>query len=344
MSPRRAVQRAGAGALVAAAAVGLAPAAAANPFGVGMAEPAMAPGGDGPFGRLLSFIAARQAEFYGALTEALQGISGDPAAGWWLVALSFAYGVFHAAGPGHGKAVISAYVLADRQSAARATLLSFGAALVQATSAVVLVLVAVSVIGMTSIAIGATARWVEIASYGALVLVGTVLVWRKVVRPAVARIARAAVATAPEPRTVSAAAVAAADGDHHHDHDADGGCCGHAHAIAPADAARAGDWRGALAVMVSVGLRPCSGAIIVLVFALAMDLLPYGLLSVYAMGVGVGLTVAVIAALAVLARGASERFAGDAPVVGRVFRLVEAGAALAVLALGLLLLLAALAG
>lgn len=365
MSERRRTGAAlGAAGALGAAAFILAGAASANPFGVGVAEPAMAPGGEGALGALVTWIAVHQAAFYRAMTAALAGIGSDPGAGWWLVALSFLYGVFHAAGPGHGKAVISAYVLADRQTIVRAAALSFGAAFVQATSAVVLVLVAVLVIGMTSVAIGEAARTIEIASYGVLVAIGAGLVWRKALRPLVAAVAGGPRATAarslsadhvlaaPGPQLSAVPAPNAAGGPrpdagpgYRHDHHAHhgGACCGHAHAVTPETANRAGDWRGAVAVMVSVGLRPCSGGIIVLVFALAAGLLPWGLAAVYAMAVGVGATVAVIAAVAVLAGGASRRSAetSGSGAAAIAFLALEATAALAVLAIGLLLLLAA---
>ncbi len=313
----------------------------ANPFGVGMAEPAVATGGEGPFGRLIGWIAAQQSAFYRAMTGALGELSRDGTAGWWLVGLAFLYGVFHAAGPGHGKAVISAYVLADRQSAVRAVALSFGAAMVQATVAVVLVLGAIGLLGMTSIAVGATARWVEIASYCALVGFGLVLTWRKILRPALAALATRLAGRA-RPTALSAAATA---GHHHgHVHDPGGACSGHAHAVTPATLPAAGGLKGAVALMVSVGLRPCSGAIIVLVFAYAQGLLAWGLAATYAMGLGVALTVAAIATLAVLARDGAARLTGPGTrIAGALARLVEGAAALAILFLGVVFLMAALA-
>jgi ABC-type nickel/cobalt efflux system permease component RcnA len=90
---------------------------------------------------LIAWTAQAQGAFYDGLTSALRQVSDSPAALWTLLGLSFAYGVAHAAGPGHGKVVISSYMLASGDTARRGAMLAVGAALVQATVAVVLVAV-----------------------------------------------------------------------------------------------------------------------------------------------------------------------------------------------------------
>jgi ABC-type nickel/cobalt efflux system permease component RcnA len=57
----------------------------------------------------MQWINAYQQEFYRSLTGALKAMREDGSKLWVLIGLSFAYGVFHAAGPGHGKAVIVLY-------------------------------------------------------------------------------------------------------------------------------------------------------------------------------------------------------------------------------------------
>ena len=76
-----------------------------SPFGVGLPETTVAP--SGIFAGFFAWVAAQQTTFYIALTDAVKALKADGTATWWLMWLSFAYGVFHAAGPGHGKAVIS---------------------------------------------------------------------------------------------------------------------------------------------------------------------------------------------------------------------------------------------
>ena len=66
----------------------------------------------------------------------------DASAVWTLLALSFPYGIVHAAGPGHGKAVVSSYLLATRQTLRNGIVLAFMASLAQAVGAIALILVA----------------------------------------------------------------------------------------------------------------------------------------------------------------------------------------------------------
>jgi nickel/cobalt exporter len=102
-------------------------------------------------------------------------------------------------------------------------------------------------------------------------------------------------------------------------------------------------WREQLGIVLAVGLRPCSGALIVLAFALSQGLLAAGITAVLLMGLGTAATTGVLAALAVSAKGLALRLAGtDSPVTRRVVWWAEMLAALAVLAFGLLLLLSSL--
>ena len=98
--------------------------------------------------------------------------------------------------------------------------------------------------------------------------------------------------------------------DHHgHDHHDHASAWGHAHAPEPQELAGPGGWKRGLSAIVAVGLRPCSGAILVLVFALAQGLFWAGIAATFIMGLGTAITVAVIATIAVGARRWAERFA-----------------------------------
>lgn len=96
-----------------------------------------------------------------------------------------------------------------------------------------------------------------------------------------------------------------------HVHDADCGC-GHAHIPAPADLDGAWSWRKGLALAFSVGIRPCTGAILVLLFALSQGLLWAGVMATFAMALGTAITVSALAALAVGSRELATRLAGGA--------------------------------
>ena len=114
---------------------------------------------------------------------------------------------------------------------------------------------------------------------------------------------------------------------------------GHAHGPEPEELAGPGGWRRGLSAIVAVGLRPCSGAIIVLVFALAQGLFWAGVASTFVMGIGTAITVAAIATLAVGARAMAKRFAATRASYGTLMlRGVEVGAAVLVMLFGVLLL------
>jgi len=340
--------------------------ASAQPFGA-------APAASGFAGWLLS----KQAIFYRALSGTILIAKTDGSELWTLMGIAFVYGVFHAAGPGHGKAVISSYLLANDETWRRGVALSFASALVQSLTAIVIVGVAAVLLGGTAKMMGQTVRVIEIASYGLIVVLGARLLWVKGLG-----FIRAAAALRGE----------AVGDDHNHDHhgveqrcghpchDAHGGkvdkesgrnalfqhrldhgrihcdTCdhdhphghdhepdvlpwGHAHGPEPQELGGPDGWRRGLSAIVAVGLRPCSGAIILLVFALSQGLLWAGVVAALVMGLGTAITVAAIATLAVSARTFARRFTTNETGYGSVVvRGLEAGAAGLILVFGILLL------
>lgn len=261
----------------------------------------------------------KQQNFYSRLSATLRAMRGEKAfaAGWTLMLLSFAYGVLHAAGPGHGKAVISTWLLATESELRRGVLISFMSAIIQALTAIVLV----SVLFLVVASVGATARNVagilESASYALIGLLGLYLIWTAVNllmarRAAMAPVpVRAGVTTTRQSLPLSDFAAftplpnpAAA----HHVHGPDCGC-GHAHLPAAQDVS--GDWSFARAFSLAfaVGIRPCTGAILVLVFANGLGLYWAGIASTFAMAAGTFITVSVIAALAVYGKKLAARLA-----------------------------------
>lgn len=304
-------------------------AAPTMPFG----GPPPEPGFSMPKTGLLGWIATQQRDFYQALTAALGRLKTDNAAFLVLGSLSFLYGIFHAAGPGHGKVVISSYVLANERQVRRGILLSFAAAMVQSTVAVAFVLVAALLLNMTSVAMGDAANWIGIASYGLVALLGLWLVGRKVIGLGRRR------SHAPD-----LAAKARAHLHDHADHDRHdhGDDDAHTHHVVTPDQLR-GDWREQLGVVLAVGARPCSGALVVLVFALSQGLLAAGIAAVFLMGLGTAITVAILATLAVSAKGLALRFAGgNGGVAAGLVWWGELLGAVLVLGFGVLLLAASL--
>lgn len=265
----------------------------------------------------------QQRDFYAAMTGALDALRTDWTAFWVLGGLSFLYGIFHAAGPGHGKVVISSYVLANERQLRKGIVLSTISALMQALVAIGFVLILAGVLNLTSTAMGDAAHWVGVLSYGLVVLLGLWLVLRKLFGWGHSH-------------------------DHHHehkhDHDHDHDHDGHEHmhhAVGPGDLR--GDWREQLGVVLAVGMRPCSGALVVLVFALSQGLLAAGVLSVLLMALGTAITVATLASLAVAAKGLAGRIGGaDSALAGHVLWWAELAGAIFVLGFGILLLMASL--
>ncbi len=319
----------------------------AMPFG----GPPPEPGLNLPRTGLFGWLQTQQRDFYAAMTSSLDALRTDWTAFWVLGGLSFLYGILHAAGPGHGKVVISSYVLANETQLRRGVLLSVLSALLQSVVAVVFVLIAAGVLGMTSIAMGDAANWIGIASYAMVALLGLWLVLRKVFGWGHSHQHEDMASKAHEHlhghegHDHHAHGHHAHDhhhhGDHHHhDHDHDDHA-GHAHIVGPE--ATTGSLREQLSVVLAVGLRPCSGALVVLVFALSQGLLPAGIAAVFLMGAGTAITVALLATLAVTAKGVARRIGGvDNPVTGGIVWWVELLGAAAVLAFGVLLVIASL--
>lgn len=289
------------------------PAFAQSPFGVGAPAPPAEGGG------LAGFILAKQAEFYRLLTAAVRASKQDGHAVLLLGGISFAYGVFHAAGPGHGKAVISSYLLANEATLKRGVGLAFASAFAQALTAILVAGVFAVLIGATAASMSRAVYFIELAAYGLIVALGLRLAWVK-----------------------GRALLAAWRGTPAHAHGPDCGCGDdHAHMPAPSALPRGGGWREWWGAVMSVGLRPCSGAILVLVFALAQGIFWVGAASALLMGVGTAITVSAIAALAVFAKHAAVKLAANRPgsAGAVVLRGMEFLAALALVGFGLALFL-----
>src|SRR5579871_2278582 len=155
--------------------LGTADAFAQNPFGAPKGAPALPPQPGGITGWLL----VKQAEFYRLLSGTIRNARTDGSAVWLLMGLSFTYGIFHAAGPGHGKAVISSYLVANQETARRGIALSFVSALLQSLVAVLVVTISAWLLNATARTMCGAERVIEIASYGLIAAFGARLVWTK---------------------------------------------------------------------------------------------------------------------------------------------------------------------
>ncbi len=263
--------------------------AAKNPFGAGLREGAGAAGG------IMAMISTLQSLFSAQIIAGLKALAQSNQAIWGVLGVSFIYGVVHAAGPGHGKAVIAAYVLASQTALRRGIGMAMAAALLQALVAIVLVGLFSIVLQATAASMSSMAGRIEQISFAAVALVGLWLLWRKAGRLA----------------SLTASSLSHDQHDHHdHHHHHDGTCdCGHSHApMVPQEAGL----RDMAAAVVAAGIRPCSGAILVLVFALAQGLFGIGIAAALVMALGTALTTSLLACLSVLARHTASRLSGGA--------------------------------
>jgi nickel/cobalt transporter (NicO) family protein len=288
----------------------------------------------------VGWIRMQQQAFYDSMSAALKAIRGQSqwSAAFMLMAMSFGYGVLHAAGPGHGKAVVSAWVLANERELKRGILIACMSAVFQALTAIVLV----SALLLTVQAAGSAARGLaatlESASYALIALLGLYLIAQSL------RAAPASFAAQPAGHAHAHARVHSHGAAHGtagaHDADCD---CGHSHM--PAVNAVTGEWSltKAVSLAFAVGLRPCTGAILVLLFSSAMGLYWAGVAATLAMAVGTALTVSVIAVLAVTSRRLALRLAGgDSVWLSRTALGLKLAGGLAIAGMGGLLFWASL--
>lgn len=278
------------------------------PFGIPGPRPAPQSVEAGGIG---TWLLAQQAEFHRALTRALAAMRNEPSGVFALFGIAFAYGVLHAIGPGHGKAVIASYIVANESTLRRGIALSFAAAAVQALVAVVAVAIIILIVGGTARNMEATLLWVERAGFALLAGLGLSILIRKL-------------------RAFNAPA-----------HGPD---CGHDHGPDAASIA-ARPMRDLILTAIGAGMRPCTGAIILLVFALTQGLFWAGAISVGVMAIGTAIGTSLFAVLAVKSKGLALRLASGRAGWGRIATLVvEALAGLALLLLGLALLFGSLGG
>ena len=262
----------------------------------------------GLWGSIVVYVQQKQRELHRELVAAIKALRREgPAAAWPLIVLSFLYGVFHAAGPGHGKAVISTYLLTHKSALRRGIWLSTAASFTQGLTAVLLVLLLVGLIGWTRSDAHSAVGTLETVSFALIALLGLGLavralwsLWRSFHRPA-----------------------AASELPHAHGNGT--ACCGHSHAPDRTQIEQPLSLRTFCAIVLSIGIRPCSGAVLVLLFAEVLGLRWAGIAAVLAMSLGTAITVSALAILAVNARHLASLVAKDS----RYFAL--AGQAIAML-------------
>lgn len=218
----------------------------------------------------------RQQEVQNAMASTLRAVkAGDAVAVWTLFGLSASYGFLHALGPGHGKVLLGGAAMGSTAPAWRMLGIGAAASLMQAVAAILLVAVGVKLFAMGSADASTLAEgWLADLSRWAIAAIGAVLVWRglKGLRR--------------KPH-------------HHHAH-----CgCGHSHGPAPEEVTALTSPREVLALILSVAVRPCTGALFLLVIAWRFGIPVIGALAVLAMGLGTALFNSIAIGGGMLARG-----------------------------------------
>lgn len=248
---------------------------------------------------LIVSVVQWQKHLHGLLAEHLKAVSGNAAKyGSALVALSFAYGIFHAIGPGHGKAVIVTYLGTNKETLRKGVLISFAGALMQSLVAVLLVSGLARLLKFKFSDVHHYGNEMAQVSYVLVAVLGLLLMLTALRRLQLARKTehRHAHQHDTQPHTHHG----------HHEYDAhDGAACGCSHAHVPEK--NTSIWQ-TLTVVFSMGFRPCSGAIVVLIYAHLVGVYYYGVLATMMMGIGTGLSVSVLAIMTHYARNWLERF------------------------------------
>lgn len=309
----------------------------------------------GFFQEIWDFILDGQRKMTKGMTDAVRQLKalGSLNAALVLGLFSFIYGVLHAVGPGHGKFVISSYALANEKTVRRGILLSFMAAIIQALSAIVLVGSLALLLKATSLQIKATEAWLETASWGLIAMLGGWLLWRQLQsghhHSGHGHAHTSAAASHDHAHHhgdghVHGPACSHGHGqDAHHVHDEH---CGHTHVATPEQLQGDWNWAHAWSLAFSIGIRPCTGAIGVLLLSLSLGILWAGIFATFTMAIGTALTVSALAAIAVGSRELAKKIAGgtESPWASTIQRVAAIGGSSLVMMIGIVAFVASLRG
>ncbi len=291
--------------------------------------------GSGGFDQLAAWAAGEQRAFQNQIARSLRAARAEqPEAVATLLTVCFAYGFFHAIGPGHGKVLIGGYGLGRRVVFWRLSAISVLSSLGQAVTAIVLVYAGVLVFQMSRESlVGTTEQVMAPISYGAIAAIGLWLVFR----------ALRSFARRHKSQTSHHSHHHHDHGDHHHAHHHHDGevCsdCGHRHGPTAEEVANVGNLREALILIAGIAARPCTGALFVLILTWQMGIAMVGIAGAFAMALGTAMVTTLVGWTSLGLRGgllASASATRFAQVLAPTIELV-AGLMIAVIASGLLL-------
>lgn len=251
---------------------------------------------------LFKHIVVWQREFNQLISTALHQIKQTPTqAGATLILVSFLYGVFHALGPGHGKFVIASYLSTHQSKLKTSMRLTFLSSLMQGVVAITATSIIVVVLHLSSSYFRASQLWLERAAFILMMLLASQWIYQAITgliqskKKPTLRIRSISQVTPMTPSAVKKT-------DVFHQHQAGCACgCGHQH-LPDEKQLQAQSWKSQLLVILSIGMRPCTGAIFVLFLAFMLDLYPWGIAAAMAMALGTGLMLSGFAIMVQYAR------------------------------------------
>jgi ABC-type nickel/cobalt efflux system permease component RcnA len=277
-------------------------------------------------------VASSSAKSDGGFVSLIE--SGGQLTLWGAIAalgLALVFGMFHALTPGHGKTMVAAYLAGTRGSARHALILGGTVTVTHTAGVFALGIVTLSL--SQFIVPDQLYPWLNLASGVMVVGIGAFAI-----RDRLRRWLRAA-------RPGAAAAPAAHDHghehahdhghDHAHDHGHDHGH-GHSHAV-PEELSM----RSLVALGVSGGLLPCPSALVVLLSAIALHRLAFGLALIVAFSFGLASVISGIGLAVLYARKLFTRLPSDH---GRVVQVLPVASAVIITALGVILTARSLPG
>jgi len=229
------------------------------------------------------------------MTQLLQQVADQPhQAGLSLLLFSLLYGVLHALGPGHGKVVITTFLATHPAKLKTSLKLTLLASLLQGTVAIVLVTLMLVILQTSSRQLHLGSFWLEKGSYLLVIGLGIWIGYRALQSLWQQRQQR------------SALKIYTLRSDHQHDAHCG---CGHAHLPSAQQISEALNGKTQLLVVMSMGLRPCSGAIMMLLFAKVIGVYLWGVASAAVMAVGTALTISAIGLFVQRSRALAQRLA-----------------------------------
>ncbi|MFT6139238.1 MAG: nickel/cobalt exporter [Psychromonas sp.] len=198
----------------------------------------------------------------------------------YLLILSILYGALHSLGPGHGKLIVTTFLATHPSKVKHSLVLTIVSALMQALVAILLVSILVFMFNNSMRDVNAKAVQLISFSFLIMTILGAIIIIRTL------------------KKLVTNFRSKQQEHEHNH-HDHHGNCCGHKHFASAEEINNATTWQAYAGIIISIGIRPCTGAIMVLLFANAIDIYWLGTVSAFMMAIGTAITTSTIALLTI---------------------------------------------